>query len=195
MPLKKWYEHRLVKLAQMPLKKWYEHRLVKLAQQGNQAALEILYEKYVRRVFGFVLKKVSHVPTAEDITSEVFLKMLRRLDQFGLESKFSSWLFAIAKNTVADFWRKRYRVRELPLDEFMGITDVKDFDECEQADKQVTVQVKEILSKLPPKQALVLKLRFLQDYSIKDAAAELGESEANIKILQYRGLRKAAEIL
>lgn len=172
--------------------------LVRLAQDGDEQALIALYQHYLTPIYRYVYSKVGHQPETEDITSEVFLKMVRNLQNFRAESSFKNWLYQIAKNTIADYWRRRYRNFTVSIEEIMEINLVSQSNpaqediEKELAEKEA--RVKKILDVLPDNYRHVLELRFLKSYSLKDIANELGITVSNVKVLQYRALKKSFEL-
>ena len=88
------------------------------AQKGDAAAFAVLYEDYYDRIFRYVSFKTGSSLEAEDITAEVFVKMLESIDSFRWQGyQFSSWLFRIAHNLIVDHFRKRGRRHIVALDD------------------------------------------------------------------------------
>jgi RNA polymerase sigma factor (sigma-70 family) len=90
--------------------------LAAAAQAGDQTALSHLYDRYMDQLYRFVFRHVNHVQDAEDLTSDIMLRMVNHLPTYRRASSFRTWLYAIA-----DFWRTRYKVREELVAEFSGI--------------------------------------------------------------------------
>lgn len=173
--------------------------LVNQAQEGNEKALIALYQKYLNPIYRYVFSKVGNVQETEDITSEVFLKVVRNLHSFKGESSFKNWLYKIAKNTLADYWRAHYKKSTVSIEEFLEIdlTDKPNPGIGEDIEKEMFKKeqmVDKILNILPENYHLILDLRFLKNYSLKDIANELNITISNVKVLQYRALKKAFEI-
>jgi len=175
-----------------------EATLVRSAQSGDEQALIALYQKYLTPIYRYVYSKVGNQPETEDMTSEVFLKMVRGLQNFEGNASFKNWLYKIAKNTVADYWRRHYRNFTVSMEEIMEIKLVSQSNpaqediEKELAEKEA--RVKKILDLLPDNYRQVLELRFLKNYPIKDIAEALNITISNTKVLQYRALKKAFEL-
>lgn len=173
--------------------------LVNQAQEGNEEALIALYNRYLNPIYRYVFSKVGNVQETEDITSEVFLKMVRNLRNFRGESSFKNWLYKIAKNTLADYWRLHYKKSTVSIEEFLeidliGKSNPGDEEDIEKEMFKKEQTVNNILNLLPESYRLILDLRFLKSYSLKDIAKELNISISNVKVLQYRALKKAYEL-
>lgn len=157
--------------------------------------LRALYEATLPAIYRFIYSKVGNREEAEDLTSQVYLKALSGLDQTRDAISAQAWLFQVARTTIADYWRGFYRLRASSLDDLMalgwdgsapsGMAAVSDADE----------RARRVLSGLSERYREVLTLRFLQNLSLKETAAEMGLSEANVKVLQFRALRKASQFL
>ena len=171
---------------------------------GDVNAFEILLERYQAYVFSIVRK---HVPTAhaDEIAHDVFIRAYQGLSGFSGKSSFKQWLSGISVRTCYDFWRKKYRSKEVPMS---GLTDahrewlentisadaVRTFDENGmQADALEILDW--ALSKLSAADRMTLELVYLEGYSYKEAGGLLGWSIANIKIRAHRAKKKLYKIL
>ena len=171
--------------------------LVELAQQGDREAFAQLYDRYVDTVFRYVFVRVGQRALAEDLTSETFIRAMRRIDTFTWQGRdIAAWFVTIARNLVADHVKSaRFRFE-------VTTADMRD------ADRQVGAPDEEVLTRLrderlvkairglPGDQSECITLRFLQGLSLADTAAVLGRSEGAVKQLQLRAtkaLRKALE--
>lgn len=170
--------------------------LVQQAQKGDKRALITLYQNYLNPIYRYAYSRVSNKSEAEDITSEIFLRMVRHLNEFQSASSFKNWLYGIAKHVIADFWRQHYKN---PTDSFDKIPEILTSsppnqivnEEAEQDLIQKESRIKKILAQLPDQYRRVLELRFLKSYTLQETANELGISLANTKVIQYRALKKA----
>lgn len=151
-----------------------------------------LYETHVGRIFGFVYSQVGNREEAEDLTSQVFLKVYHSLSRFEGRGSLDGWLFQIARVTVNDHWREKYRLPAVPLPEGLDLPDIDvppDFNRPAR-----DARVRKLLESLPANYREVLQLRFLKRCSVKETAAAMQLSETNVKVMQFRALRKAAAI-
>ena len=105
------------------------------------------------------------------------------------------WLFQVARTTIADYWRVYYRISTNSLEELLeaGWEGPAD-EEPAAASNQPAERVKRILQALPEHYREVLTCRFLLNLSIKETALSMGLTEANVKVLQFRALKRAADL-
>jgi RNA polymerase sigma-70 factor (ECF subfamily) len=175
---------------------WVDDALPAQTEMSLDApTLETLYERHVRSIYRFVYSKVGNREEAEDLTSQVFLKAARGIDSSRDELSAQGWLFQVARTTVADHWRAVYQLRANSLDDLLDAGLEIPAEERARVDTGATDRrVDRILARLPERYRDVLTYRFLRNYSIKETAVALGISEANVKVIQFRALKKASEI-
>jgi RNA polymerase sigma-70 factor (ECF subfamily) len=158
-----------------------DDRLLIEAAQADPARFVEIYERYVDRIYAFVSRRTGNRTTAEDITSQVFERALRAIERYEWRDvPVSAWLFRIAANALADHWRERARrVDELPL-------EVPDPGEL--ADIERRIALHQQVEQLPDVQRQVIRMRFVEEKSIREVAAALNRSEGAVKQLQLRAL-------
>lgn len=159
------------------------------------SAVEQVYDTLVRAVYRFIYAKVGNREEAEDLTSQVFVKALRDLDPTrGIES-MQAWIFQVARTTIADHWRKFYRLHAQSLDSLLDAGwDVPAAASAPSAEAPPDAHVHALLDRLPPRYREVLTYRFLLNYSVRETAEQMRTTEANVKVLQLRALRRAADL-
>jgi len=159
--------------------------------QGFQA----FYEDNLVRVYRFVLTHLRNREEAEDLTSQIFLKALRYLDPEYNAQSARIWLFKIAHTTIADYWRTHYRVLTSSLDVRLELGWEGPIEEVDLGtNEQAIERVYNLLQALPERYAEVLRCRFLLNLSIRETAATMGISEANVKMLQLRAIKHATRL-
>ena len=180
--------------------------LVELAQRGDSEAFGQLYDLYVDTVYRYVYVRVGDQQLAEDITSETFLRALRRLDSFTWQGRdIAAWFVTIARNLIADH-RKSSRFRlEVATDELVGLDDGRrptptggaapPAPEAAAVTKARDVRLVEAIRALKPEQQECIALRFFQEFSVAETALAMGRSQGAIKQLQLRAVRALAGIL
>ena len=167
--------------------------LVRRARSGDRGALGALYRRCVDDVYRFVYARTGNRADAEDLTAQVFLKMLQRLESYRGDGDFLSWLRGIARYTVLDFWRDRYATQEMPLEQFLDWLPVE-FQPALSPDPEKSAWLERILEALPDHYRQVLELRFLKQCSIKETARAMGITENYVKVMQHRALKKATQV-
>jgi RNA polymerase sigma-70 factor (ECF subfamily) len=173
-----------------------ERATVDRARAGDQQALADLYDWYMPRVYRYVMARIGNQHEAEDLTEEVFLKMLGAIPEFRWRDvPFSSWLFRIAHNCIATHFRKVAQrgggTSELSADLIDGRHDL-----AAAVEERITMEeVRVATQQLPDAQREVIALRFAVGLSIADTAKALGKREGNIKALQHKAVAKLQKML
>ena len=156
---------------------------------------QAFYEENLVRVYRFVFKRLRNREEAEDLTSQIFLKALRYLDPERSAQSARSWLFKIAHTTIADYWRTHYQASISSLDVRLEVGWEGPAEEVILgANELATERVFNLLEALPDRYREVLRCRFLFNLSLRETAAMLGVSEANVKVLQFRAVKYAANL-
>jgi RNA polymerase sigma-70 factor (ECF subfamily) len=168
-----------------------------IQQQVNPNTHQFLtiYQENLARVYHFVYIKVKNREVAEDLTSQIFLKAVRHLDYERSSQSIRSWLLQVASTTVVDYWRAFYRTPTSSLDVLLeagweGPTE----DVFLGANDSAAEQLQHILQQLPERDREVLTCRFLLHFSIRETALIMGLTETNVKTIQFRALRWAADL-
>jgi RNA polymerase sigma-70 factor (ECF subfamily) len=164
--------------------------LVELAQGGDREAFGQLYDAYVDSVHRYLYVRVGQRALAEDLTSETFVRAMRRIDSFTWQGKdIAAWFITIARNLVADHVKSaRFRFEVTTAD--MRDADVQvDGPEEEVLTHQRDEQLVRAIRTLRPDQAECITLRFLQGLTLAETARVLGRSEGAVKQLQLRAIR------
>ena len=165
-------------------------------QQRDEPGIQefqAFYEDNLVNVYRFVFKNVRNREEAEDLTSQIFLKALRYLDPEHSTRSARSWLFKIAHTTIADYWRLHYRAVISSLDVRLEVGWEGPGEEGMLGTNELAVErVRTLLEMLPERYREVLSCRFLLNLSIRETAATMGVSEANVKTLQFRAMKYAA---
>src|SRR6266508_1217668 len=176
--------------AAQPAKGSNEHvrRLVERGQQGNKEALEELYLLHFDRIYSYLHMNVGNRHDAEDLTTQVFVKMLESIGKFRWRSApFSAWLFRIAHNLAMDHFRanKRWQPEEEVPEPDPGEGSAAEQEALESIGRQSML---ELIQKLSHEQQQVLTLKFVFNFSNAEAATILDKTEGAIKSLQHRAL-------
>jgi RNA polymerase sigma-70 factor (ECF subfamily) len=163
--------------------------LIALAQRGNEEAIGALYDAHCQAVFRYFKARSGDQQTAEDLTGEVFRRMLTGLPQYrALDLPFRAWLFRIAHNLLVDHYRRESGHAQVPLQEAENVS-ADEIDPASVVEQKLTMEhAHRALSDLEPPQRDVLALRFLSGLSLKETAFAMGRTEDAIKALQRRGL-------
>ena len=163
-------------------------KLVAGGQAGDRGSLEELYLLHFDRIYSYLHMTVGNRHDAEDLTTQTFLKMLESIGKFRWgAAPFSAWLFRIAHNLAMDHFRAARRVQpeeEVPEPE-AGEDTSAEVGALESLGRQSML---EMIDELSPEQQQVLTLKFVFNFSNREAATILDKTEGAIKSLQHRAL-------
>ncbi len=163
-----------------------ERDLVQRAKQRDEEAFTRIYECYFDKVYRYLVLKIGDRTEAEDLTQQVFLKVVRSITSFNWKGPpFSAWLFRIAHNQMVDYLRKEKKGRSVPLNENIVSR------ENPQQTVETSMDIEQLLKatkKLTEAQQEVISLRFSADLPTSEVARIMGKSEGAIKALQHSGI-------
>lgn len=172
--------------------------LVQRAQSGDAEAFGALYDRYVDQVYRYIVYRVSSPQLAEDLTSETFLRALRRISTFTWQGRdVGAWFVTIARNLIADHYKSgRYRL-ELTTEDVSDSSSapVQAGPENEVLEAMQNKVLLEAVKRLNPEQQECVVLRFLQGLSVSETAQVMGKNDGAIKALQYRAIRTLGRLL
>jgi RNA polymerase sigma-70 factor (ECF subfamily) len=173
--------------------------LVQRAQAGDAEAFGELYDRYVDLVYRYVYYRVGSAAVAEDLTSETFLRALRRLSSFTWQGRdVGAWFVTIARNLIADHYKSsRYRL-EMTSDDVTTVSEAnvsQDGPENAVLEAMQNKVLLEAVKQLNAEQQECIVLRFLQGLSVAETAKAMGKNDGAIKALQYRAIRSLGRLL
>lgn len=170
------------------------HQIVNRAQQGDASAVAVLYETYVQAIYRYIAYRVATTADAEDLTAEVFLKMVEGLPRYRFTgAPFEAWLYRIAAARIVDFRRRAQRRPQVALSETM--TDGVPLPEEQVQHNQEIETLRSALQQLSDEHQTILILRFIERRSHQEVADILGKSANAIKAAQHRALVQLVALL
>lgn len=176
-----------------------EKELIERAQKGDGPALAELYQANASKVYRYIYLRVQNSAESEDLTQQVFLKVLDAIKSFKWSgAPFAAWLIRIAHNEIVDHFRKEKKAKTVPLDERFGTPelDLGGADPSAIAETSIEIgRMMTALERLPKAQKEVISLRFTSGLSITEVAGVLGKSEGTIKALQFNGVMSLRKLL
>ncbi|MFC1617948.1 RNA polymerase sigma factor [Patescibacteria group bacterium] len=167
-----------------------EKELVERAKK-NPEAFGILYDTYLTRIYAFILKRVSNVQTAEDITSLTFEKALKKLATFKWQDvSFSAWLYRIAVNNVTDYYRQKGRRQQTDIDSVPEIKDEQESPDVKISRSIFFEKVQSILPSLDDIDQTVLTLKLFAEKSNEEISETVGIKRDHVAVKIHRALKK-----
>jgi RNA polymerase sigma factor (sigma-70 family) len=149
---------------------------------------DAVYRDNVTWVYRLMYGKVGNQPDAEDLTAEVFMSALRPLRISATVPEVRKYLRMTARTVLASYWSDRMGRQVTVIED-----DVPEAIETESVTSDAPDKVRQLLQRLPDNYRRILELRFIQAFSVREAAGRMGVSVANAKVLQHRALRMAAQ--
>ncbi|MBB4826391.1 RNA polymerase sigma-70 factor (ECF subfamily) [Sporosarcina luteola] len=155
----------------------------------EQVDLEYWFDEYSDSVLTYILLMVRDYQQAEDLTQETYIKAFRHHQQFESRSSVKTWLFTIARNVTADYFRKKH-----PLQHYFGLTlEAKDHDPIPEQLVAMNIQNEQLyrtIQQLKPAYRQVIILRKLKEFSTEETALILKWSESKVKMTLKRAMEK-----
>lgn len=162
---------------------------VGLASAGNSEAFSYLYEQNVKRIFNYIYYRIGSEADAEDLTARVFHRAFAHINKY--EDKgipFSAWLYRIAHNLTANWYRDNQRRREVSLEDHIEIPHQSELPERAIEQDQEKELLLNAIRRLPADRQQLILLKFLEDLSNGQIAVIMGRTEGAIKSLYHRSL-------
>jgi len=167
----------------MRISEFDDSALVKLYQSGNEAALEVLVQRYQSRLFSYIVVRIGDRELAEDVFQDCFIKVIQTLRKgnYNEEGKFLPWVMRIAHNLIIDHFRRAKRMpqAETSYDDFdlFDVLDSGDRNAEQEVIRQQKIRmVRDLIAQLPEEQREVLIMRQYADMSFKEIAERTGVS-------------------
>ena len=174
----------------------YYTLLAKRAKTDEQAFIE-LYQHFFPRVYNFIFAKLKNTADADDVASDVFLKMNDHLDMFDAsKASFSTWLFRIATNAVTDYTRKVQRGGETEWDDFFSPeAPISDTPEANAIKEEGNEELLRALDKLSEREKKIVEMRYFMDAEFSLIAETLDMKPGAVRVALHRALEKLKNIL
>jgi RNA polymerase sigma-70 factor (ECF subfamily) len=170
--------------------------LVALAQQGDAEAFGLVYDRYVDQIYRYLYYRVGSHALAEDLTSETFLRALRRLDSYSYTGKdIGAWFTTIARNLVADHVKSSRFKLEVTTADMLDADRGDEGIEAEVLERLQNAALLDAVRQLKPEQQECIVLRFLQGLSVAETAEVMSRTEGAVKQLQLRAVRALAKLV
>jgi RNA polymerase sigma-70 factor (ECF subfamily) len=165
--------------------------LVRQAQQGDRDAIAALFDRLHTRIYRYLILRTSNRETAEDLLQTTFLEMIRALPRYTVQSdtKFTTWLFQIARFRLIDYYRQQGRT--VPLDDAPEMIA----EQPEMIDPFDHARVDAALRTLPEKFQTVLHLRYREEQTTEEIAMVMKTTTINVRVIHHRALKALQQAL
>ena len=171
-----------------------EDRLLARARAGDQRAIGEIYDSYFEAVYQFIRLRVDDMALAEDLTGDVFLKLIGALQgRNAPQHTLRGWLFRVARNVLHDHYGRAGQFTTEALDEWLpapeGNPEAQVFAALDAG------YIRQAIRRLPAEQQEVLLLRFGQQLSLQETADVMGKRVGAVKSLQFRATNRLRDEL
>ena len=161
-----------------------ENEVIAQCRQGDLSRFSLLYDSHVQQLYKFILFKICHKETSEDLTSLTFLKAIEGIRNFNpRKASFKTWLYQIARNNVIDHFRSNRQTDD--IEDAWGLQSVTDIAK-ETGQKLQIEEIQKYMSELKPEQREILLLRIWGGQSFAEIAEITGKTEASCKMMFKR---------
>lgn len=176
-----------------------EKALLYRAHAGDRGAAGTLYEHYYRDIYSYIFYRVNNTSTAEDLSAEVFVRMIRHLPGFLDQGKpFISWLYSLAKKVIQDYQRDRVKLisaKHISGDPSNGRSAPNTGRPMPSWDQPALGCFQKALQHLTDSHKEIIIHRFVEGRSVKDIADLINQSEGAVKTMQLSALKSLEEAL
>lgn len=168
-----------------------DEQLLEFMAKGDQTAFEVFVHRYHAPIYQYIERLVKDQKKAEDLVQEMFIRLIKQLQQKQIPTHPKAWLYRVATNLCKDYWKSaQYRseappVDELPIkkDEKASVVEIYEHQETRK-------EILQALSHLPETQQQVVMLRFYQDLKLKEIAEILDLPLGTVKSNLFHALKK-----
>jgi RNA polymerase sigma-70 factor (ECF subfamily) len=165
-------------------------QLVTLAQSGHREALGVLYDRYLPAIYRYCYWQTNRSQDAEDLAADIMLAMVKSLPTFQNRASFKNWLYQIAKNILARYFKKKAQLPLLALDDNQGAVDWI----VPVAQSKKRRHLLALLATLSEREARILRTHYLEGATYAEVSRIEGTTVGNIKVIVHRALAKLREV-
>ena len=174
--------------------------LLQAARAGEPAAYDRLYNLYADRVFRYLYARIGQREVAEDLTADVFVRLLQNLPRFKVNaarpvSSFSAFVYRVAGNLLTDQYRKQKHRDHQDIDDQPFLTDRRPEPLAQTTASENSRELMNAMRKLGAEQQAVLLYRFGEEFSVLEVAEIMGKTTGAIKALQHRAIANLRRIM
>lgn len=159
---------------------------------GTMPTNEQIYEQYHDKVFAYIRNHVNQIEDAEDLCSDVFIKIYSKIDTFdSSKASISTWIYAMTSNTVIDFYRTNHIHSEIPED----LAEEKSLIEDEVLNNESLEILAKALKELPQEQRDIIVLRYYRGLTLQEVAAQMNLSYGVTKLRHREALGRLRNLI
>ena len=157
-----------------------DEHVIRACQQGDREAFRQLFEAYKDRVFSIAVYSLGDETAAADVTQQIFLKLMTRINQFRGDSEFTTWLYRLVVNSCYDERRKQRRFLPFVESDPMAKTDKRQSQERRLARAEAAGSIRKAIGALKPRMRQPVLLKYIEGLSYEEIAGVLGCSKGTV---------------
>lgn len=178
------------------MKNLTDEQIIESIKKGNKADFALLVERYKNKGFSLLRRMLKNEMDAEEALQDSFMKVYNSLDSFRFESMFSTWFYKITYNTALTALAGKKRQIEKEMSSIDDHFDIGEEDHQIYAESEnAKLYIHKLVDKLPPRNALVVILFYIDDMSLKDISEVLDISLVNTKVLLHRSRNSLRDLI
>ena len=163
------------------------------ASVNNAEVFSRVYEENFSKVFRYISYQVNDTDVAEDLTSEVWEKVLNKFESYdSRRAAFSTWVLTIARNTVTDFFRENRKKQNMQIETIRSLQPEPSPDEAVIKAEEIRI-LKTYIAGLSRQEQEIISFKFGGELTNREIAKNLGLSESNVAVIIFRAVRKLRE--
>ncbi len=165
--------------------------------EGKKELLEIIYDRYVNKVYYKTLTLVNDQELAKDLTHDILVKVMLNLSKFKMKGPFSLWIHSITYNYCMDYLRKKKRLKTDVVEaEYFTALPADDTELEHKMLKEMRInQLENLLRQLTAEERLIMMMRYKDGFSIQKIATTLNLNEGAVKMRLKRCRGKMVKLL
>jgi RNA polymerase sigma-70 factor (ECF subfamily) len=174
----------------------FDEHVIEACQAGDREAFRLLFETYKDRVFSIAVYSFGgDEAAANDVSQQIFLKLMTNIGQFRGDSAFTTWLYRLVVNACSDEQRKRRRLLQFGESTPMSRIEERRPQEKRYARREISDSVQAAIKELKPKLRMAILLKYVEDLSYEEIASVLNCSKGTVASRLNRGHRALARKL
>ena len=170
--------------------------VIKSVKKGNQSDYEIIIDRYKNKAFSLIKRMLKNEMEAEEVLQDCFIKAYDSLNNFRMESKFSTWFYRIVYNTTLTKLSNKKRKIESEMssvEDHLNLESDYDFKSSEK--KDLSEFIKKMIQKLPENYSLVITMFYMNEMSCEEISEMLGTSVPNVKVMLHRSRNALKDLM
>ena len=168
-----------------------DEMIMEAVKNGDLNLASVLFERYSKPIYNFLVRMTTDRAAAEDLTQNVFMRILRYRSSYRDGARFQTWIYQVARNVFSDHYQQQRNQRQSFIDVEQVSATVADTDDTAQQEKEALLH--KCLQRLDPEQRELLILTRFEHLKYEEVAVIMNTTVVNIKVRVHRAIGKLRE--